>query len=562
MSEVEDEGFQEALAVVEAEIKAFDDKVAAEATSQAEKATALYAALAQAFKFHRDWAGKPPYLHLLENKKVRATARGTKASPYIPTLKAFFDPSLDECSPTTDDEKKDKARRQKAISTYSAVLDYASHESAADVAEFIANEGGIETARVKWKEKRDAEPDAVERRRTASERREQQLKSGLAKLQKGMRTALPKMPEFKGTTQLAAIYFDNAGVAHYLGLAERDDSAKALLDKFLISHGDAPKTDVNSATATNAERNDLDKLLALLSVGAVAHPKDANVRIKNGKKGCEIQASHGSYDTCMFSATLPHQDFLPVGTYWFGANAIGCMKRLAILGKHGAKFTITGPSKIDGIDAAVEITITDYQAGIAAISAKTPDQPWDWRDVIPHTDIRRIAEKDGVATITYVSTVEKMARIKLINAWDAEAKVEGDFATWLQSTLGISKKDPNQRLVKAISDGTRKTTMFRITEKDWTVLDSKGDVTTHTFSSPIGAAGFVTEFVLGSKDILPAIDAVKALVDGGSTTIALVNKLMRVQCKKGSFMAEVFIPSIGTDGRHQAYTEFDSPFSQ
>ncbi len=33
-----------------------------------------------------------------------------------------------------------------------------------------------------------------------------------------------------------------------------------------------------------------------------------------------------------------------------------------------------------------------------------------------------------------------------------------------------------------------------------------------------------------------------------STAISLVNKLMRVQCKKGSSMAEVFIPSIGTDG--------------
>ena len=558
MSEVEDEGFQVALAEVDKEIRAYEGWQHAETDSQDSKAAALYAALAKASKFHSEWAGKPPYLSFLENRKVTVVARGAKSSPYTPTIKAFFDPSLDQFDPQDDEEKKkEKTRRQKAISTYSAVMDYATNEGATDVAAFIAEKGGIEAARVKWKEKRNAEPDAVERRKIASEGREQQLKSGLAKLQKGMQPTLPKKPEFKGTTQLAAIYFDDAGVAHFLGFAEHDDSAKALLEKFLLSHGDAQPKVATASTAASVVRNDLDKLLAILSVGAIVHSKDANVWIKNGKKGCVIRSAHGSYDTCMFNATLPHQDFLPEGTYWFGANAIGCMKKLAVLGKHGAKFSINGPSKIDGIDASVEISIMDYQAGVAAITKKTPDQPWDWRGVIPHTDIRRFAEKDGVATITYISTVEKMARIKLINAWDAEVKVEGDFATWLQSTLGISKKDPNQRLVKAISDGTRKTTMFRITENDWTVLDSKGDVTAHSFSPPIGTTGGVTEFTVGSKDILSAISAVKALVDGGSTTISLVNKLMRVQCKKGGIVAEIFIPSIGNEGRHQAYTEFD-----
>lgn len=559
MSEVEEEGFQQALAEVEKEIHAYEDWQSAETTSQASKAAALYAALAKAFKFHSDWAGKPPYLSFLESKKVTVAARGAKASPYTPTIKAFFDPSLDEFAPATEDEKKDKTRRQKAISTYSAVMDYATNEGATDVATFIAEKGGIEAARVKWKEKRDAEPDAVERRKIASDGREQQLKSGLAKLQKGMQPTLPNKQEFKGTTQLAAIYFDDAGVAHFLGFAEHDDSAKSLLEKFLLSHGDAPPKVAPASSAASVVRNDLDKLLALLSVGEIAHPKDANVWIKNGKKGCEIRSSHGSYDTCVVNASLPHQDFLPVGTYWFGAEAIGCMKKLAVLGKHGAQFSINGPSKIEGIDAAVDISITEYQGGVAAVTKKTPDQPWDWRGVIPHTDIRRFAEKDGAATITYVSTVEKMASIKLINTWDCEAKVEGDFAAWLQSTLGISKKDPNQRLVKSISDGTRKTTMFRVTEKAWTVLDSKGDVTAFAFSSPIGVAGFVTEFMLGSKDIMSAISLVKTMVGGGTTSISVVNKLLCVSAKNGSAEATVFIPSIGPDGRYREYTEFDQP---
>jgi hypothetical protein len=558
--------FELALTEVETVVKAFDNKASAEATSQAEKNDALYAALDKAFKFHSAWKDKPQYAALLEKKKVKATTRGAKSSPFTPTIKAFFDPQWDAFTPKTEQEKADKARRQKCISTYSAVLDYAGNEGAKDVAAFIVSKKGIEAARVAWKEERAKTPEAKTRKDKAKDARDTKLKNGLAALQKRMLPAVPSSTKLKGTACLAAIFFDDAGVAHFLGFPQDDDSSKALLEKFLLSHGQAPAKAAGTrgrkagATATSPQSStNLNKLLRLLSVGKIAHPKDANVIIVNDSKGCEIRSSHGSYDTCMVHAKLPHQDFLPNGTYWFGANAIAGMTKLAVLGKHGAQFTINGPSKIDGIDASVEITITDYQAGVAAITKKTPDQQWDWRGVIPHTDIRRFAEKDDVATITYISTIEKMARIKLINAWDGEAKVEGDFAAWLQATLGISKKDANQRLVKAISDGTRKTTMFRITNKDWTVLDSKGDVIAHTFASPIGATGFTTEFSVGSKDILTAIDAVKALVNGGTVTISLVNKLMRVQCKKGSVMAEVFVPSIGADGRYQAYTEYEQP---
>ncbi|CAA7622170.1 conserved hypothetical protein [Candidatus Terasakiella magnetica] len=556
--------FELALTEVETVVKAFDDKASAEATSQAEKNAALYAALDKAFKFHKAWSDKPEFAALLEKKKVKATTRGAKSSPFTPTIKAFFDPQWDAFTPRDEPEKADKARRQKCISTYSAVLDYAGNEGANDVAAFIVSKKGIEAARVAWKEERAKTPEAKTRKDKAKETREKKLENGLAALQKGMLPAVPSSTKLKGTACLAAIFFDDAGVAHFLGFPQDDDSSKALLEKFLLSQGQSPAKTAGKrgrkagATATSPQNStNLNKLLRLLSVGKIAHPNDANVIIINDSKGCEIRSSHGSHDTCMVHAKLPHQDFLSDGTYWFGAKAIAGMAKLAVLGKHGAQFTINGPSKIDGIDASVEITITDYQAGVAAITKRTPDQPWDWRGVIPHTDIRRFAEKDGVATITYISTIEKMARIKLINAWDGEAKVDGDFAAWLQSTLGISKKDTNTRLVKAISDGTRKTTMFRITNKDWTVLDGKGDVIAHTFASPIGNSSFTTEFTAGSGEILSAIDAVNALVDGGNTTISLVNKLMRVQCKKGGITAEVFIPSIGTDGRHQAYTEYD-----
>ncbi len=541
MSNAAAASFDEALTRVDTEVKAFEEKAFAEQVSQAEKNSALYAALDKAYAFHMKWGEHHQYAKFLADRKVVDVPRGSKSSQFTPTIKAFFDPSWDQFDPAGDEKKKkEKARRQKTISTYSGVLDYAAHERINDVVSFLATGGGIEAVRIKWKKKRSELPEEIEKRQKAADVKNQRLALGLAGLQKGMQTSLPSDPHRKESPQLAAIYYDETGVAHFLGLPDQDDSAKALLERFLLS---------------NAGPNNLTKLLSLLKAGVVANAKDANVLIKNDKSGCEIHASANSSDTCVVSAKLPHQDFLPEGTHWFGSKAIRGLKKLSPLGKYGAQFIITGPAKIAGIDASWEIQLTDYRAGVAAI------EDWDWNKVIPDTPGCVHTENDDVMTITYVSTIEDMARIKPIAAWDGEVNVDGAFADWLQAALGISNDDANQRLFKAIRDEGRPTTAFRITDSAWTITDEQGDVVTYAFQAPISSSKFTIEMAVGSKDILTAIDAVKALVDGGTVSISLVDKLMRVQCKKGSVLAEVFIPSIGTDGRHQAYTEFDQPLT-
>jgi hypothetical protein len=572
MSDAADVGndFDADLKGVETVVEELERKAQAEAVSQAEKNAALYAALDRAFKFHRAWSAKPQYSNLLKAKGVNPAPRGKKSSQFTPTIKAFFDPSLDSFAPTADDQdgKKEKARRQKTVSFYGSALDYAewSKDGADDVAKFIAEQGGIEAVRAKWAIVRSAADDVIEKKKVAKQTRAEKIASGLTELQKSMLATIPANSDLKGKACLAAIYFDDAGVAHFLGLPTQDKSATALLEKYLLANSpveekEAKKRGRKAGTTTPKakQQTDLDKLLRLLSVGKIANPVDANVIVINSDKNCVIRSADSSYDTCIVNVSLPSQDFLPHGTYWIGAKAIAGMKKLAALGKNGAQFAIMGPSAIEGRDATFNLAVSNSQVAIDAFNAKSKDVQWDWRSVIPNEDIRRVSEADGSATISYVSTTDKMAQAKLINNWDANITVEGNFAGWLATTLGIDKKDTNTRLVKAIGGGSKKTTSFRITANDWTVMDRKGDVETHKFKAAIGGKNFKAEITVGSGEILAAWNTVKALADGGPVTISIKDKLLRIHAENGNSSATVFIPSIGDGGRYEAYTEFLAP---
>lgn len=119
-------GFEEALKEVEGVVTAFNTAAVDEEKSQKAKNAVLYAALDRAFQFHRTWHNTPEFTKLLEQRKVNAKPRGKNASPYIPTIKAFFDANLDSFDPADKAGKADKARRQKTVSTYSKVLEFVS----------------------------------------------------------------------------------------------------------------------------------------------------------------------------------------------------------------------------------------------------------------------------------------------------------------------------------------------------------------------------------------------------------------------------------------------------
>jgi len=555
-------GFEDALKEVEGVVTAFNAAAGDEENSQKAKNAALYAALDRAFQFHRTWHGSPEFGKLLEQRKVNAKPRGKNASPYIPTIKAFFDANLDCFDPADEAGKADKARRQKTVSTYSKVLEFAasSEDGSKDVAAFIAEHGGVEATKAEWNGLQKKTDEAKAEAEKAEGARQKNLCSGLAALKATMAKTLPQDVARKDGTALAALYFDDAGVAHLLGFPPVTDGSKALLEKFLLDAvPETKKSTSKEQTTAPVGEHGLDKLLKLLAVGKVAHANDANVKLVNGTNRCELWSSHGSAQTCMVHAVLPRQDYLPEGAYWFGAKAIKAMQHLAKLGAHGAKFTINGPMEMDGKIAVVKVTITGHEGAVKAYNQKAGMVSWDWFDAIPDGDGRcRTSSPDGSSTtIAFRSATEKLAVAKPVEEWNAEVAVAGDFAAWLERTLAISKKDANAKLVKGVFGGTGgKLTKFRIGAKEWVLMAGHEDMDAHPFNPEIAFDGGPLEFTEGRGDLLAAKKAVTGLLGGGTPTITLIDKFMRVRCEVDGRVAEVFIPSFTPDGRYAGHTEF------
>lgn len=314
-------GFDEALKEVEGVVTAFNTAAGDEENSQKAKNAALYAALDRAFQFHRTWHDTPEFGKFLEQRKVNAKPRGKNASPYIPTIKVFFDANLDSFDPADEAGKADKARRQKTVSTYSKVLEFAasSKDGGQDVAAFIAKHGGVEATKAEWnglqKKTDEAQAKAQAKAQEAERTKQQNLGAGLAALKATMAKTLPQDAAKKGVAALAALYFDDAGVAHLLGFPPVTDGSKTLLEKFLLDAVPEKKMSTGKKqVAVPVGEHGLDKLLKLLAVGKVAHANDANVKLVNGTDRCELWSSHGSTQTCMVHAVLLRQDYLPEGT--------------------------------------------------------------------------------------------------------------------------------------------------------------------------------------------------------------------------------------------------------
>lgn len=557
-------GFDEALKEVEGVVTAFNTAAGDEENSQKAKNAALYAALDRAFQFHRTWHGSPEFGKLLEQRKVNAKPRGKNASPYIPTIKAFFDANLDSFDPADEAGKADKARRQKTVSTYSKVLEFAasSEDGSKDVAAFIVEHGGIEATKAEWNGLQKKTDEAQAKAQEAERTKQQNLGAGLAALKATMAKTLPQDAARKDSTTLAALYFDDAGVAHLLGFPPVTDGSKTLLEKFLLDAVPEKKTSTSKEqTTVPVGEHGLDKLLKLLAVGKVAHANDANVKLVNGSDRCELWSSHGSAQTCMVHAVLSRQDYLHEGTYWFGAKAIKAMQNLAKLGAHGAKFTINGPMEMDGKIAVVKVTISGHEDAIKAYNQKAGMVSWAWFDAIPDGNGRcRSSSPDGsTTTIAFRSATEKLAVAKPVEEWNAEVPVTGDFAAWLERTLAISKKDANAKLVKAVFGGTGgKLTKFRIGAKEWALMAGHEDMDAYPFNPEIAFDGGPLEFTEGRGDLLAAKKAVTGLVGGGTSTITLIDKFMRVRCEADGRVAEVFIPSFTPDGRYAGHTEFQT----
>lgn len=548
-------GFDDAIKEVEAVVAEFDERAKDEHQSQREKNLALYAALERAFVFHNTWGDQPQYAELLQRKGVKAAARGKKASRFLPTVKAFFDPDLDAFAPADEDGKAEKNRRQKAISTYSAALELAAAKRPNDVAAFIEEVRGVEEARKLWGQLQGETDEAKKALAEAKEARQKTFDAGLAALMATKTASLPRDEALKGNVALAAIYFDDAGVAHFLGMPAVDDS-KALLEKFILANapekakskrGRKPGT-LNS----NSSKTALDRLLKLFNASKLSQPK-VMIKIINGEDGCEVRVSQNSRNTCMLNARLIRQDYLPLGTYWFGTRVIGFMKKFALLGKFGAKFTIDGPSELDSVRATVAITATNYDAAVAAYD-EAKSIKWSERDLVPGT-MSYITRGEDSLTVRFETVIDKMARVEVDEAKWASVPLEGAFADWYAATLGVAKDKANGRLRKAIHG---EATLMKVTAHEWALLDEQGAIEpVHHFASPIGDGKLATEIKVTAGELQAAIKSVKELAPGGEVTLSLVNKLIRVNAATDRNAAEIFIPSQTNNKRHAEYTVFE-----
>lgn len=547
--------FEDAIKGVEAVVAQFGEKAKDERQSQREKNLALYAALERAFAFHNSWGDKPQYAELLQRKGVKASARGKKASRFLPTVKAFFDPALDAFVPADEDGKAAKNRRQKAISTYSAALELAAAKRPNDVAAFIEDVRGVEEARKLWGQLQSETDEAKKAEAKVKETRQKTFDAGLAALKAVKTASLPRDETLKGKVVLAAVYFDDAGVAHFLGMPSVDDG-KALLEKFILANapekakskrGRKPGT-LNS----NSSKTVLDRLLKLLNTSKLSQPK-VMIKIINGEDGCEVRVSQNSRNTCMLNALLIRQDYLPQGTYWFGTRAIGFLKKFALLGKFGAKFTIDGPSELDSVRATVAITATNYKAAVTSYN-EAKSIKWSERDLVPGA-VSFITHGEDSLTVRFETVIDKMARIEVDETKWAIVPLAGAFADWYAATLGIAKDKADGRLRKAIHG---EATLMKITAHEWALLDEQGTIEpVHHFTSPIGDGKLATEIRVAAGEIQAAIKSVKELAPGGEVTLSLVNKLIRVSAATNRNTAEIFIPSQTNNKRHAEYTVFE-----
>jgi hypothetical protein len=551
-------GFEDAIKEVEAVVAEFDERTKDEHQSQREKNLALYAALGRAFVFHNTWGDQPQYAELLQRKGVKASARGKKASRFLPTMKAFFDPDLDGFSPAGEVEKADKNRRQKALSTYSATLELAAAKRPNDVAAFIDEVRGVEEARKLWGQLQSDTDEAKKAEAEAKKARQENFDAGLASLKGKMTAVLPRNEALKGNAVLAAIYFDDAGVAHFLGMPAVDDG-KALLEKFVIANapekakskrGRKPGT-LNS----NSSKTALDRLLKLLNASKLTQPK-VMIKITNEEDGCELRVSQNSRNTCMLNARLARQEYLPLGTYWFGTRVIGFMKKFALLGKFGAKFTIDGPSELDSVRATVAITATNYEEAVTSYN-EAKSIKWSERDLVPGA-MSFITRGDDSLTVRFETVIDKMARVEVDEAKWATVPFEGKFADWYAATLGVAKDKADGRLRKAIHG---EATLMKITAHEWALLDEQGTIEpVYNFSSPIGDGKLATEIKVAAGEIQAAIKSVKELSPGGDVTLSMVNKLIRISAATDRNAVEIFIPSLTNSKRHAEYTVFDPAY--
>jgi hypothetical protein len=546
--------FQEAIEEVEETVREYAAKATTEAQSQAEKNEALYKALDRAFSFHKAWHGRQQYAGYIAKKGVKPEKRGKESSPFIPTIKAFFDPELDKFNSDGDPEKKrEKARRQKAVSTYCAVLDFAQTGKPNDqsVSDFIATHGGIEAARAAWSARRKNSPEAVQKKNEAHKRRLESAAAAFEILKEVMGPSL-HTEKFKGEARLVAAYFDESGKPHFIGVVD-DSAADKYLFKLLIKMAEAH---VKKKVAAVAAKSDLHRLIKVVEAGKIAH-ESANVLLVNDGNKFEMQSSHGSADTCIVTATLPANDFLPVGKYWFGMDAINAMRTLFGLEVCGAKISIVGPSVVNGITASVELKIANCAQAIDRYNQTHEDQ-WDWGAISSGGEVLEPRFEDGDAFVVLPSTTEKLACLKLINSWDEAVILQGDLEKWVIERYGVSRRSADKRLVKAIYSGPNKTTAFRIENGQWVIIDEDGDVEAHTFKRPLGTPNFNAKFTVRRGELLSAIQYVKNATGGASATLSMKDKLIKIWAKYKDASAEVIIPCIEGDSRFKDLTEFSA----
>lgn len=526
--------FDTALAEVDDAVAEFRTKEGAERTSQREKNAALYAALERAYRFHVQWHGTKKYEAHLNGKGVKLKAKAG-ASAFTPTIKAFFHDDLDKLKPAKHDEagRKEKARKQKAVSSYCAALEWAVISQKADaIATFLGTQGegdrsGVDAAGAALAEHRRNSETAKQREARLEAAKELRTKSLLGVRLEGKQDAMPLAAGYAGNVMLAAFEIGADGKPMFLEYVQ-EPFATDFYRRYLL--------DVPTDT-------DLDKLLKLLSFAAPVQGHYHMVKVVNTDAGFELLASSPDARTAIGYVKLPQQSYLPNGTYWFGDEIIASLKKLAVLARYGALYEFHPQGTQVGKSIPLPISIARTTEAIAAYNMHHAPNAWDWDGALAKAS-GTFTHEDGKTLVEITTFVDKVGSLSEAMENPPVALLTPPMIEWLARHLSQpSDAIADERLKQAIYGGAdNNAAKLRLSGNTIALVDDEGDVERLELNAPIGLLDATWEFGVAPSLLISATEAVQSLAPGGKLLFIGGNGVLRVRGNVADCEVEYEIP--------------------
>lgn len=526
--------FDTALAEVDDAVAEFRAKEGAERTSQREKNAALYAALERAYRFHVQWHGTKKYEAHLDGKGIKLKPKAG-ASAFTPTIKAFFHDDLDKLKPAKHDEagRKEKARRQKAVSSYCAALEWAIIcDKADEVATFLGTQGeddrsGVDAAGVALAEHRRNSETAKQREARLEAAKELRIRSLLGVRLEGKQATMPLAAGHAGNVMLAAFEIGGDGKPMFLEYMQ-EPFATDFYRRYLL--------DVPTDT-------DIDKLLKLLSFAAPLQGHYHMVKALNTDAGCELLAWSPDVGTAIGHVKLPQQPYLPNGTYWFGDEIIAALKKLAVLARYGALYEFRPQGAQVGKTIPLPISITRSTDAIAAYDMQHAPNVWDWDSTLAKAS-GMFRHEDGKTLVEISTFVDKIGSLSEAIENPPVALLTLPMTEWFARHLPQpADAIADERLKQAIYGGPdQNAARLRLSGNTVALVDDEGDVEKLELDAPIALLDGTWEFRVAASLLMSAIEALQSLAPGGKLLLIGGNGVLRVRGNVTDCEAEYEVP--------------------